>query len=361
MRKRRGKMYSGRKKRRITAALILFSSVLLLITLALSFAVRGRAELADLISQRIGRPVRRVLSVIGRAVPVCAAELLLFLSLPLTVLAVRRAVGLEGRGRARLVAALSALLSVLYSCFFFTLGVGYHGRGVGEKMGFEISDVLSAEELYTLCRSLGAQADSLGPQEPTDFGEVCRRLDLAYAELCNKYLFIDSLRSTPRALLANRLWTRLGVMGFYSYCFGQTAVNTAFPAFQTAYTAAHEMAHQRGVSREDEANFIAYLALTGSEDGYLRYCGYAGMLEYALCALADVSPPLFAELYDELPEGVRGDIDALWALVRESCSGEADRLADAVNDAYLKGNGTEGRVSYGYALRLLAGYMNSRN
>ena len=72
-------MYSGRKKRRITAALILFSSVLLLITLALSFAVRGRAELADLISQRIGRPVRRVLSVIGRAVPVCAAELLLFL------------------------------------------------------------------------------------------------------------------------------------------------------------------------------------------------------------------------------------------------------------------------------------------
>ena len=85
------------------------------------------------------------------------------------------------------------------------------------------------------------------------------------------------------------------------------------------------------------------------------------MLEYALCALADISPGLFAKLYSELHAGVRADIEALWSLVRESGSGRVDRLTDALNDAYLKSNGTEGRASYGYALRLLAGYEESRN
>ena len=350
-----------KRKKSNGVALLLPASALLLPTVTLSVAVRGRAELAELISFGIGRPIRRMLSLVGSALPFSVAELLLFSALPVTLLLVRGALGLDGRGRVRLVALLLTLLSLLYACFFFTLGVSYHGRGIGEKMGFETPDSLSEEELGSLCRMLSEQARVYYPSAVLDFDRVCDRLDLAYADLCEEHGFIDSLHGTPKALLASGMWTRLGVMGFYSYCFGQTAVNTAFPAFSVTYTCAHEMAHQRGVGREDEANFVAYLALVGSDDGYLRYCGYTGMLEYALCALADISPHLFTELYAELHAGVRADIEALWSLVRESGSGRADRLTDALNDAYLKGNGTEGRASYGYALRLLAGYEESRN
>ena len=350
-----------KRKKSNGIALLLPATALLLPTVTLSFAVRGRAELAELISLCIGRPTRRMLSIVGSALPFSVAELLLFSALPLTLLAVRGALGLDGRGRVRLVALLLTLLSSLYACFFFTLGVSYHGRGLGEKMGFEVPPSLTEDELITLCLELSREAQEHYPSAVPKPRELSHRLDMAYADFCDEYGFVDSLHGTPKELLASGMWTRLGVMGFYSYCFGQTVVNTAFPAFAVTYTCAHEMAHQRGVGREDEANFIAYLALVGSDDGYLRYCGYAGMLEYALCALADISPELFAKLTSELHAGVRADIEALWSLVRESGSGRADRLTDALNDAYLKGNGTEGRASYGYALRLLAGYEESRN
>lgn len=54
--------------------------------------------------------------------------------------------------------------------------------------------------------------------------------------------------------------------------------------------------------REDEANFIGYLACTGSESRSFRYSGYLTGWVYAGNALAKADYDGFIELYKKLDE-----------------------------------------------------------
>ena len=57
-------------------------------------------------------------------------------------------------------------------------------------------------------------------------------------------------------------------------------------AYNIPHTICHELSHLRGFMREDEANFIGFLACIGSEDPEYRYSGYLSGWIYAGNALA---------------------------------------------------------------------------
>ena len=63
-------------------------------------------------------------------------------------------------------------------------------------------------------------------------------------------------------------------------------VNVDVPRYTIAHTMCHELAHLRGFIREDEANYIAYLACMASGDPELMYSALAEALVYAGNALA---------------------------------------------------------------------------
>ncbi len=52
----------------------------------------------------------------------------------------------------------------------------------------------------------------------------------------------------------------LGFTGYYNPFTGEAQVNTTVPQFLLPNIALHEMGHQIGYAKEDEANFSAYLA-----------------------------------------------------------------------------------------------------
>ena len=54
---------------------------------------------------------------------------------------------------------------------------------------------------------------------------------------------------------------------------------------------------KRGISREDEANFIAFLVCEASEDPYVRYAGYMNLLQYVMNALYKTDPALYKTAY----------------------------------------------------------------
>jgi hypothetical protein len=122
---------------------------------------------------------------------------------------------------------------------------------------------------------------------------------------------------------------------------------------------AHEMAHQRGNAREDEANFLAYL--TCRESG-LASAGYSGALqafEIVLGALYSASPDSAAVIGGSLDPGPRADRTAIrefWA----RHEGPASVVTEKVNDRYLKANSQKAGVgSYGLAVDLLLSYAES--
>ncbi|PTQ93213.1 uncharacterized protein DUF3810 [Mucilaginibacter yixingensis] len=73
----------------------------------------------------------------------------------------------------------------------------------------------------------------------------------------------------------------MGTSGYYNPFTSEAQINTLMPSFEKPFVACHELSHQTGWGREDEANFAGYLAGTQSNDKLLRYSSYyAGIEEF---------------------------------------------------------------------------------
>ena len=130
-------------------------------------------------------------------------------------------------------------------------------------------------------------------------------------------------------------------------------VNIDVPDFTLPFTMCHEQAHLRGFMREDEANFIAYLACMESVDQAIQYSGASMAAMYAMNTLYQADYERFCELYATYSPGVQRDFAAqsrYWA----QFEGPVAEVSDKVNDTYLKANRqTDGVASYGRMVDLL--------
>jgi hypothetical protein len=152
--------------------------------------------------------------------------------------------------------------------------------------------------------------------------------------------------------------TRLAISGFYFPFTGEATVNAALPDAAVPFVAAHEMAHQRGIAPEDEANFQAYLACRESGLAAACYSGAIGAFGLAASALALASPDsirtLIPGLLDAGPRADRAAIRDFWT----RHEGPASAAAERVNHAYLRANAQRGGIaSYGRAVDLLLAYQ----
>lgn len=152
--------------------------------------------------------------------------------------------------------------------------------------------------------------------------------------------------------------TRLGLSGFYFPFTAEATVNAAIPDAAVPFIAAHEMAHQRGIAPEDEANFQAYLACRESGLAAAGYSGALGAFGLAFNALARAAPDsvrvLTPGLLDAGPRADRQAIRDFWT----RHEGPASAAAERVNHAYLRANAQGGGIaSYGRAVDLLLAYQ----
>ena len=125
------------------------------------------------------------------------------------------------------------------------------------------------------------------------------------------------------------------------------------PDPELPFAASHEIAHERGFAREDEANYLGYLACRLHPHPDFRYSGLLAASVYAQNALYRADRPAWDRIEKMRSAGVRRDLDALRAW-SERHRGRASRAAERVNDAYLKSQGQAGGVqSYGRVVDLL--------
>jgi hypothetical protein len=73
----------------------------------------------------------------------------------------------------------------------------------------------------------------------------------------------------------------LGFAGYYNPFSSEAQVNTRNPLFTQPYTTCHEIAHQLGYAKENEANFVGFLAARNSPDPTFRYSVYLDLFLYA--------------------------------------------------------------------------------
>lgn len=329
------------------------------------------ARFADAYNASVGAAVRAVMAHLTSFLPFSLAEILLY-TLPILVVFVAviacRRYTKTWRDVGLFLLRLLAPACLLLALFAFGFGVGYHTHTLDERIDLAPVTV-DAESLSDtaaiLVEGVNALADEITYDEngasvmPYDLSEMNGELLTAFAPVCERYDFIQPLRSRVKPVLASKAMSYTHITGVYSFYTGEANLNTHFPDYTLPYTAAHELSHQRGVARENEANFVAFLVLMESEDPYLRYCGYLNMLEYVASALYREDAARYREVMGGLDERVKGELRAYAAFFEPYEDSVVSDVSDAVNDTYLKANGNEaGTKSYGLVVELAVAYYH---
>ncbi len=332
----------------------------------------GSPSFADLLNRWLGSPIRGLLAFLSNAIPFSLAEYIL-LCLPLILFLVIR-LGLRRYADSwhNVFVFFGAVLSVaalLLSVFLTGFAPGYRGRSLDQKLGLDRRDV-SAEELYEtaliLTQRLEEELAHTVFSTETDFSvmpygyeEMNDRLLEAYDKICDAYDFVPRLNSRIKPVMLSEAMSYTHITGVYSFFTGEANLNVAFPDYTLPFTAAHELAHQRGIAREDEANFMAFLVCSQADDPYLRYSAYANLYEYVASALYTASPDLYWDAFAVLPRMVRLEQQAYSSFFATYRDSTASTVTETVNNAFLTLHGTEGTKSYGMVVDLAVAYYRS--
>ena len=174
------------------------------------------------------------------------------------------------------------------------------------------------------------------------------------------YPFLTFEDTGVKAMTFSRVMSILDFTGFYCAFTGEANVNTDSPACLLPSTAAHEMAHQRGIASEQECNFLAVLACVTSGDPAYTYSGHLMGYIYLGNALYRADAEAYREIREGLSESVKADLaenNAYWEQFRDTLP---QRASNTVYDGILKGYGDErGMQSYGAMVDLLVAYWGS--
>ena len=191
---------------------------------------------------------------------------------------------------------------------------------------------------------------------PFSLHELSEKLCASYDTLSKNYPFITHFNSEVKPLIISPVMTYSHISGIYSFFTGEANVNVNYPDFVTVFTCAHEMAHQRGIAREDEANFTAFLVCKDADDDYIRYCAYLNMYDYLANALYLADNTLYSKAFKELSTGAKSELSAYSAFFDKYRDNVVADVSDTMNNAYLEGQGTEGVESYGLVVDLAVSY-----
>ena len=297
----------------------------------------------------------------------CLVVALIFIAPIVIFIGYRRFVRREGR--LRFISFVLSVVLLLLSGNTLCLGFGYRATTLRENLKLEYVEITEdrlADSLIIIRDSLNLLSEKI--QYAEDGTSVGYDLDTTSEKLCHsfdlvarEYGFFENFESRVKPVKSGAAMTYLGISGIYTYYTGESNINTAFPIAEMTFVSAHELSHQRGIMRENEANFMAFLVTTTSDDPYLNYCGYLSMYQYVATALYRTNPERYSEICRELGAGPRGDLIAINRVIEaygETFIADISRL---VNDLFLKSNGTAGVVTYGEVVKLTVAYYHSRD
>jgi hypothetical protein len=109
---------------------------------------------------------------------------------------------------------------------------------------------------------------------------LIKRAEKAYHEAQRIYPFLEYRNLSVKSSFYGTVGDYLGFTGYYNPFTGEAQINTTVPEFLQPYIATHEMAHQLGYAKENEANFVGYLAAVNSHDTLFHYSTYFDLFIY---------------------------------------------------------------------------------
>ncbi len=251
---------------------------------------------------------------------------------------------------------------IVYFIFNFIWGLNYYRLPFSDIARIDIKEA-STDELAELCEYLIEQGNTLRTKVnennagvmylPNGHKDIFNRSYLGYNNASAIYPELRGRYGKPKGVIFSEVMSYMGISGIYSPFTAEANVNISIPDSMIPSTTCHEMAHQYGFAREDEANYIAYLTCSMHPDVDFQYSGNLLAIIYSMNALYKYDAHRYWMLYENYSDGIKNDlknISAYWS----HYEGPIEKASDKLNDTYLKINRQQDGVrSYGRMVDLL--------
>ena len=259
------------------------------------------------------------------------------------------------------------VISMINLVFWIFWGLNNYRMPLEEQLGYYISplaiDDLESTALFLLYRidEIETQLTFDDNHLPVFEGQASEMLTLAqegFREFAKEHPFLaQGYYSRPKSMLFSEVMNHLNYSGIYNPFTAEANVNMNIPSYKIPFVAMHEIAHQRGIAGEGEANYLAFLALIQHDNLYFQYSGYTSGLIYVMNALHRADRQRFIEVrkgYSTYLEALMEDNRQHWLRYNTIVS----EIGEKNNDLFLRNTGqVEGTKSYGLVVDFIAAYV----
>lgn len=255
------------------------------------------------------------------------------------------------------------LLIVLWVYISFNIlwGLNYNRHGIAYDLGLTETQY-NKEDLLTVMNTVVERLHTLDSTGRLNREQVRIKRVLfngavaAYDSLTRYQNGINYTFKSVKPSLYSYLGNYLGFSGYYNPFSGEAQVNTTMPVFVQPFTTCHEIGHQLGYAKENEANFAGYLAAKSSADPAFRYSVYFDLYIYSWYYLYRQDSVLAKQFAATLPAGVKKDYAELKAFLRRHRN-PVEAVIDKLYGQYLKANQQpSGKLSYNEVIAWLIAY-----
>lgn len=251
---------------------------------------------------------------------------------------------------------------LIYVLFYGLWGLNYSRKGISYQLGLDVKE-FSQQDLDTLINKLQGRLNHYAREIDTAARTNNLKAENLFLKGEDAYLSAQRnfsfLRYSPRSIKKS-LYTPInhlfGVTGYYNPFTGEAQVNMSIPRFLHPIITTHEIAHQLGYGKENEANFVAFLACRSYDDADFRYSMYFDMYLYAVREMTRFDIDTARSYRHDLDTIVRIDYRR-WLNYLMSRSNVMEPVVSRVYDSYLRANNQPlGKETYNQVVAWLIAY-----
>lgn len=261
------------------------------------------------------------------------------------------------------------VVGILYILFYFLWGFNYYREDYMNLAGMEYKPATIKElgELtYDIIVKMNSIRDTLEEDEDgqllldDSFYELSEQAQVGFDNFQIEGIDLSGKYAYAKPIFLSKWMSYTGITGIYFPYTTEPNVNTDIPKAIMPATICHEIGHQRGFAKEEEANFIAYKASVNNPDQRFQYSGYYLAFQYLMGEIYKVEQNLYDFLYSIASDGIKRDMQASYDYWKIK-EGKTEKVMTTMNDHYLKvNNQQEGVRSYNGVVNLLLAEYRSK-
>lgn len=256
---------------------------------------------------------------------------------------------------------LVSCVSIGVAIYFFGWGLNNYSQPLSETLSIETKEYSEDELMEATLYYLG-KANELSTQvSRTEEGDVILpsltesgyEAVRSYEKVAEIYPMFSQKSYPAKGFLTSESFAHFDLTGMYIPFTGECNVVKSTPGVSMPHTITHEYAHYYGIGKENEANFVGYLACEQSDSIEFRYSGYYTAFVYCYNALSSSSRQSVRPF---ATEEFSADLSYAYNHYKQY-EGAAEKIGDKLNDTYLKAaDQPSGVKSYGDVVDLLIAY-----